>query len=144
MKGLHRAGSKLLSQVSKHATIVPVRDMDRAVKFYTSTLGGKLLHRMEGEMKDFWASVKVGGSEFWLVAPEEREKRELAYSVFVVEDVKAAVHDLNGKAVKFRRGEKMGDDSKVKGPISYSSAGATAFFKDSEGNLLMLFQGTPA
>ena len=43
--------------LGKHATLVPVRNMDRAVKFYTESLGGKLLHRMEGDMKDFWASV---------------------------------------------------------------------------------------
>jgi catechol 2,3-dioxygenase-like lactoylglutathione lyase family enzyme len=131
-----------LSQASSHASLVPVKNMDRAVKFYTATLGGKLLLRMEGEMKDFWASVKVGGSEFWLVSPEEREKMELAYSVFVVDDIKAAVDELKGKGVKFNRGEKMGKESRVEGPITYDPpAGATAFFKDSEGNLLMLFQG---
>ena len=132
----------MLSQVSKHATIVPVRNMDRAVKFYTTTLGGKLLMRMEGEMKDFWASVKVSGCEFWLASPEEREKRDLAYSVFVVDDIKAIVSELKGKGVKFRRGEKMGKDSKVVGPITYESTGANAFFKDSEGNLIMLWQTT--
>ncbi len=130
----------MLSQVSKHATIVPIRNMDRAVKFYTATLGGKLLQRMEGDMKDFWASVKLSGCEFWLVSPEEQEKRELAYSVFVVDDIKAVVSELKGKGVKFRRGEKMGEDSKVVGPISYGSTGANAFFKDSEGNLIMLWQ----
>jgi len=134
----------LLSQVSKHATLVPVRNMDRAVKFYTSTLGGKLLHRVEGEMNDFWASVTVSGSQFWLVSPEEREKRELAYSVFMVDDIKRVVGELKEKGVKFNRGEKMGKDSRIEGPITYDQAGATAFFKDSDGNLLMLFQGTPA
>lgn len=118
--------------------------MDRAVRFYTSTLGGKLIHRMDGEMKDFWASVKVSGSELWLVSPEEREKRELAYSVFMVDDIRAIVGALKEKGVKFNRGEKMGKDSRVEGPITYDPTGATAFFKDSEGNLLMLFQGTPA
>jgi catechol 2,3-dioxygenase-like lactoylglutathione lyase family enzyme len=131
-----------LSQAGKHATIVPVRNMDRAVKFYTETLGGKLLNRMEGEMKDFWASVKVSACEFWLVSPEEQEKRELAYDAFAVEDIKVAVAELKGKGVKFNRGEKMGKDSKVEGPITYDSAGATAYFKDSEGNLLMLWQGS--
>jgi catechol 2,3-dioxygenase-like lactoylglutathione lyase family enzyme len=121
--------------------LVPVRNMDRAVKFYTESLGGKLLQRMEGDMKDFWASVKVSGSEFWLVSPEEREKRELAYSAFMVDDIKGAVAQLKDKGVKFARGEKMGKDSKVEGPITYDSSGATAFFKDSEGNLLMLYQG---
>jgi catechol 2,3-dioxygenase-like lactoylglutathione lyase family enzyme len=130
------------SQLGKHATLIPVRKMDRAVKFYTETLGGKLLNRMEGEMKDFWASVEVSGSEFWLVSPEEREKRALAYDAFLVEDIKAAVTELKGKGVKFNRGEKTSKKSKVEGPITYDEGmGATAFFKDSEGNLLMLFQG---
>jgi predicted enzyme related to lactoylglutathione lyase len=131
-----------LSQMSTHATLIPVKDMDRAVKFYTKTLGGKLLQRDKGEMKDFWASIKVSKSEFWLVSPEEQEKLELAYSVFVVEDVKAVVDDLKGKGVRFSRGEKTGKDSKVVGPITYDSMGAMAFFKDSEGNLLMLWQST--
>jgi catechol 2,3-dioxygenase-like lactoylglutathione lyase family enzyme len=131
----------LLSEVSKHATLIPVRKRDRAVEFYTSTLGGKLLQRMEGEMKDFWASVRLGGSELWLVTPQKREKRELAYSVFMVEDIKKAVAQLKGKGVRFSRGEKSGEDSRVEGPITYDSAGAVAFFKDTEGNLLMLFQG---
>lgn len=130
--------------LGKHATLIPVRNMDRAVKFYTSTLGGELLQRMEGEMKDFWASVKVSGSELWLVSPEEREKTELAYSVFIVDDIKGVVAELKRKGVKFNRGEKMSKESRVEGPIAYDSTGATAFFKDSEGNLLMLFQGAPA
>ncbi len=131
-----------LSQTGKHATLIPVKKMDRAVKFYTSTLGGKLLHRMEGDMKDFWASVRVSRCDFWLISPEEWEKRELAYDVFTVDDIEAAVAELKGKGVRFNRGEKMGEDSRVKGPITYDTSGAAAFFKDSEGNLLMLWQST--
>jgi catechol 2,3-dioxygenase-like lactoylglutathione lyase family enzyme len=133
---------RVVQGLGRHATLIPVRNMDRAVKFYTESLGGKLLHRMEGEkMKDFWASVEVSGSEFWLVSPEEREKRELAYSVFMVDDIKAVVGKLKEKGVRFNRGEKTGKDSRVEGPITYDSVGAEAFFKDSEGNLLMLYQG---
>jgi predicted enzyme related to lactoylglutathione lyase len=131
-----------LSKISTHATLLPVKNMDRAVKFYTQKLGGKLLLRAGGEMKDFWASIRVSKSEFWLVSPQQQEKRELAYSVFQVEDIKAAVDDLKGKGVRFSRGEKMGKDSKVVGPITYDSMGNAAFFKDSEGNLLMLWQDT--
>jgi len=116
--------------------------MDRAVKFYTEALGGKLLYRDKGDMKDFWASVKLGKSEFWLVAPQEREKVELAYSVFTVKDIKSVVGDLKSKGVKFQKAEAMDKDAKIEGPIAYESMGATAFFKDSEGNLLMLFQGS--
>jgi predicted enzyme related to lactoylglutathione lyase len=114
--------------------------MDRAVKFYTESLGGKLLQRDEGAMKDFWASIKVGKSEFWMIAPETREKKTLAYSTFVVDDIRAVVKGLQGKGVKFIKAEKMNKETKVEGPIAFESFGASAFLKDSEGNLLMIWQ----
>jgi catechol 2,3-dioxygenase-like lactoylglutathione lyase family enzyme len=128
---------------SGYATLIPVKNMRRAVKFYTDALGGKVLYRGEGEMKDSWASVKVGKESFWLVAPEKVEKRELAYSVFLVKDIKGAVEELEGRGVRFQPGEKMGKDSRVEGPITHEGSGASAFFKDSEGNLLMLWQNNP-
>jgi len=122
------------------ATLVPIRNMDRALRFYTKTLGGSLNIRATGEMRNSWASVSVGKTEFWLVRPEKHEKRELAYSVFAVKDIKKTVAGLRKKRVKFLRAERMGADSKVEGPISYSPYGAGAILKDSEGNLAMLWQ----
>lgn len=132
----------MLSQAG-FATIVPVRNMGRAISFYTEALGGKLTFRGEGEMKDMWASVRVGSEDFWLIPPQTREKRTLAYSVFLVKDVKAAVGELQGKGVKFQRAEKMSKETRIEGPIAYESFGASAFFKDSEGNLLMIWQNVP-
>jgi predicted enzyme related to lactoylglutathione lyase len=123
-----------------YATIIPIKKMSRAIRFYTESLGGKLLYRGEEEMKDFWAAVKVGKADFWLVAPEKREKRELSYSVFFVKNIKKAVKDLQKSGVKFEPGEKMGEGSRVEGPIVYDSYAASAFFKDTEGNLLMVWQ----
>ncbi len=71
--------------------MVPIRDMDRALKFYTKTLGGSLNLRAQSEMKNSSASVSLGKAEFWLVRPEKHEKRDLAYSVFVVKDIKKTV-----------------------------------------------------
>jgi catechol 2,3-dioxygenase-like lactoylglutathione lyase family enzyme len=111
------------------------------VKFYTGTLGAKLQRRGEGGMKDFWASLKLAGSEFWLVSPEEHEKRNLSYSVFLVRDIKSAVAGLTAKGIKFRKAEKGTKETKIEGPIARDPVtGATAFFKDSEGNLLMLYE----
>jgi len=131
----------MLSESSTYATLLPVRNMDRAIKFYTETLGGKLLSRADGDMKDFWASIKVSKSEFWLISPPEKEKRTLAYSAFVVKDIRAAVADLKGKGIKFQRAEKNSKETKIEGPIMFDTIGAVAFFKDTEGNVLMLFQG---
>jgi catechol 2,3-dioxygenase-like lactoylglutathione lyase family enzyme len=123
-----------------YATLIPVKDMDRAIRFYTEALGGKLTYRGTGDMKDFWASVKLGKEDFWLIVPEKREKRDLAYSAFLVKDIKGVVKELKGRGVKFLPGEKMGKESRVEGPITFEPSGASAFFKDSEGNMLMVWQ----
>jgi catechol 2,3-dioxygenase-like lactoylglutathione lyase family enzyme len=125
------------------ATLVTIKDMDRAIKFYTNTLGGKLQYRGEGEMKDSWASVKLGKNEFWLIVPETLEKRTLAYSTFMVKDIRSVVSDLKVRGVKFQRAERMSNETKVEGPIAFESVGASAFFKDTEGNVLMVWQNSP-
>ena len=124
------------------ATLVVIRDMDRAIKFYTKTLGGKLKERAPGDMKDMWASVKIGKEDFWLINPPgpRQKKLDLAFSTFVVKDLKQEVQSLQKKGVRFQRAEKMDENTKVDGPIAIDAIGATAFFKDSEGNLLMLWQ----
>jgi len=126
-----------------YATIIPIKKMSRALKFYTESLGGKVLYRGEGDMKDSWAAVRIAKADFWLVTPEKWEKRELSYSVFLVKDVKRTVKDLQKTGVKFEPGEKMGEGSRVEGPIAYDSYAASAFFKDTEGNLLMVWQNNP-
>jgi catechol 2,3-dioxygenase-like lactoylglutathione lyase family enzyme len=125
---------------SKLATLMPIRNMNRAVKFYTKGLGGKLTMRGEGQMKNFWASVRLGPNEIWLIAPEKREKRNLAYSTFLVKDIKRAVKELKQKGVKFQRAQRMGPETRLDGPIAFEPFGASAFFKDTEGNLLMIWQ----
>jgi predicted enzyme related to lactoylglutathione lyase len=134
---------EILLADSNFATLVPIRNMERAIKFYTDTLGGSLNMRAEGEMKNEWASVNVGKTEFWLIRPEKRERKALAYSTFIVKDIKQAVDGLKGKGVKFLRAEKMGRDSRIEGSITFSPYGAVAFFKDSEGNLLMIWKNAP-
>jgi len=122
------------------ATVIPIRNMDRAIRFYTKTLGGSLNMRVEGDRRNYWASVKFGKTELWLVKPEKREKRDLAYSTFIVNDIKRTVARLKSKGVKFLRAEKMGPDSRIDGPILYTPHGAESFFKDSEGNQVLLWE----
>ncbi|MCI4350358.1 MAG: VOC family protein [Thermoplasmata archaeon] len=121
-------------------TLIPVKNMNRAVKFYTKTLGGKKLERARGAMKNFWAGLKLGDHDVWLITPEKWEKRNLAYTTFLVKSIKPFVHGLMKKGVKFQRAEKMGPKTKIDGPIAHDEFGASAFFKDSEGNVLMVWQ----
>jgi catechol 2,3-dioxygenase-like lactoylglutathione lyase family enzyme len=124
-------------------TLIPIRKMDRAIKFYTSKLGAKLIYRGRGEMKNFWASLKVGGAEVWFVAPGRQERRKLAYQTFLVKDIKRYVSKLQRGGVKFEKAERISKETKVEGPIAFEPSGASAFFRDSEGNLLMAWQNFP-
>jgi catechol 2,3-dioxygenase-like lactoylglutathione lyase family enzyme len=124
-------------------TLIPIRNMDRAIRFYTKILGGKLGDRADGPMKNYWASLRVGGAEVWFVAPQQREKRKLAYQTFLVKDIRKYVADLKRRGVKFGKAERMNKETKVEGPIAFDSFGASAFFKDSEGNMLMAWQNFP-
>jgi catechol 2,3-dioxygenase-like lactoylglutathione lyase family enzyme len=132
-----------MASKAKVAILMPIKDMDRAIGFYTKALGGELLMRADGEMKDGWASLKVGAQEFWLIAPSKREKRELAYTTFQVKNIKGFVADLMKQGVKFDKAEKVSKETRVEGPIAYEPFGAAAFFKDSEGNVLMVWQNAP-
>jgi len=126
---------------SRFAALIPIKNLDRALKFYTESLGGKLKDRGQDDMKDSWASITVNKTELWLVKPQKRERTELAYNVFMVSDIKKTVRGLIKRGVKFLPGEKMGPGSKVDGPITSMPWGArSAFLKDSEGNLLMLWE----
>jgi predicted enzyme related to lactoylglutathione lyase len=126
------------------ATLIPVRDMNRAIKFYTKVLGGKLQFRGTGRMRNFWASLKLGPNDVWLISPDKRESRKMAYSTFLVKNIRADVKALKQKKVKFARPDRMGPETRIEGPIAFDTMGAAAFFKDTEGNLLMIWQSIPA
>lgn len=125
---------------ARFVTLIPIRNMDRAIKFYTKTLGGRLQMRADGPMKNYWAALKIGGADVWFVDPGEREKRKLAYTTFEVKNIRRYVKALQAKRVKFQAAERMDKETKVEGPIAFDRFGASAFFKDAEGNLLMVWQ----
>jgi catechol 2,3-dioxygenase-like lactoylglutathione lyase family enzyme len=125
-------------------TLIPIRKMDRAITFYTKILGAKVVFRGDGEMKDFWAALKVAGADVWFVNPEKREKRKLAYHTLVVKDIRRFVAGLQRRGVKFDKAVRMNKETKIEGPIAFDPFGAAAYFKDSEGNLLMVWQNSPS
>ena len=127
---------------SEFATLIPVRNMERAIRFYTSRLGGRLTNRAEGRMRNFWAAVRVGDEVVWLIRPQKRERRALAYSTFIVKNIRGIVRGLARKGVRFDTAERMGPDTTTEGPIAFGPMGASAFFRDSEGNHLMIWQNT--
>jgi len=124
-------------------TLMPIKNMNRALRFYRGTLGAKMGERARGAMKDMWASVTLGGTDIWLVAPEKQEKRTLAYTLLSVKNIRSATKALSKKGVKFERATRSGPQTRIEGPIAWEPFGGGAFFKDSEGNLLMIWQNIP-
>jgi len=124
-------------------TLMPIKNMNRALRFYRGALGASMGERATGSMRDMWASVKLGGTDIWLITPAKRERRTLAYTVLLVKNIRAATKALLKKRVRFERAVRMSPESKIEGPIAWESFGAGAYFKDSEGNLLMLWQNIP-
>jgi len=111
---------------------VQVSDLKRAVDFYTRVLG--LLCRRE---ETDWAAVAVGDAEIHLyIAGGVKEGIE-----FYVEDIKARVHALEQKGVRFHSAmEKEGAIRADEHHITEFPWGTMAYFYDSEGNELALVE----
>jgi catechol 2,3-dioxygenase-like lactoylglutathione lyase family enzyme len=107
-----------------------VTNMDRAVKFYTETLGLKLAYRFG----DHWASVEVGrGLTIGLhptsaASPPVAPKGGPTIGLELTGAIEEAMKTLEGRGVRFHG---LADEGK---------AGKFAHFEDPDGNLLYLAQ----
>ncbi|MBM3233442.1 hypothetical protein FJZ18_04740 [Candidatus Pacearchaeota archaeon] len=109
---------------------VKVKDLKRAIEFYTEKLGLSLRH------KDLeWAAIKVGDAEIHLYLHAGITSR----LEFYVDDLDNEVRKLTKKRVKFFSDKKMSNFISVdENQITTFSWGRNAFFRDSEGNQLAL------
>ena len=110
-----------------------VTDMDRSVKFYTETLGMKLLERHGNH----WAAIDGGpGLSIGLhpATPEVPAGRpgSTAIGLYVDEPIRSATDKLRGKGVTFQ------------GPVIADKALSLAFFTDPDGTPLYLAEMKPA
>jgi catechol 2,3-dioxygenase-like lactoylglutathione lyase family enzyme len=104
-----------------------VADMDRAVKFYTETLGLRLQYRFG----DHWASVEVGKGLTIGLHPASNEspagrKGSMAIGLELTGSIEDAMAKLGAKGVKFS------------GVVNEGKAGKFAHFEDPDGNTLYL------
>src|SRR5260221_14494115 len=106
-----------------------VTNMDRAVDFYSKTLGLKLA----GRWGDHYASIDIGRGAAIGLHPEESPKSpkpgthgSIQIGLAVDQPIEKVVTDLQGKGVTFR------------GPIIDDGAVRLAFFGDPDDNELYL------
>ncbi len=101
-----------------------VKDMNRAVEFYTNVFGMKLKFR-DG---DKWAQFDGGNVSVALSSPEESASMEGGAVVAMeVDDMAAYEAKLTAAGAKIIQRRDMGDHGKV------------LAFRDSEGNIVQVF-----
>jgi catechol 2,3-dioxygenase-like lactoylglutathione lyase family enzyme len=109
---------------------VPVTDQDVALKFYTDTLGLKVITDQPFMPTQRWIELKIPGADtgIALFTPEGHERRigEFQSISFWCEDVFATADALKKKGVVF-----------TKEP-AVESWGSAAVFKDPDGNQFVL------
>jgi predicted enzyme related to lactoylglutathione lyase len=103
---------------------VPVQDMDRAKAFYRDTLG-----LQSPNWDDAWPEIETGNVSLYLVNPSAigaTFSPHTAHVALRVPDVAEARSELEARGVEFD------------GEIRDTGVCHMSFFKDSEGNQLML------
>lgn len=107
-----------------------VSNMDRAVRFYTETLGLNLAYRFG----DHWASVELGkGLTIGLHPTTEQwsggeRKGGMTIGLELTGSIEDAVKTLEGRGIRFH------------GIVNEGKAGKFAHFEDPDGNTLYLAQ----
>lgn len=114
--------------------ILPVKDMDRARRFYGEQLGLDAV----GGKPDGKFVYRCGGTEIALFPkPEGTQARHTALS-FRVDDIAAAIATLKGRGVAFADYDFPG--LKTVGHVCVLGAEKAAWFEDTEGNILCLHE----
>ena len=114
------------------ATTLPAADLDRAKALYSQVLG---LEPVEIEpMGEVW--YELAGSRFMVYASQFAGTNEATAAGLMVDDVEATVAELRARGATFEDYD-FGDDFRtVDGIMTLPNGRKSAWFKDSEGNIL--------
>jgi predicted enzyme related to lactoylglutathione lyase len=118
---------------------IPAADLARARAFYADKLGLTPSQEMEGVMLLYRTTA---GSVFSVYQTDYAGQAGHTIAQWHVDDVDAAVSDLQSKGVSFERYDMPGVD--WNGDVaSMAGMGKAAWFKDSENNILCIDDGFP-
>lgn len=117
------------------AATMPAQDFERAKSFYSEKLGLTPVREGPGE-----AVYDVNGMEFVIFPSSGKASGDHTQMGFEVDDLDGAVSSLRDRGVAFEEYD-MPDFKTVNGIVEVGGERG-AWFKDSEGNLISLFQST--
>ena len=112
---------------------IPVSNVSRARKFYEDIVG--LLPREEYAGGVIY---ECGGTEVFMYPTPNAGTSKASQAYWQVDDVEADVADLKARGVKFEEYDMPG--MTMKNSIATAGGAKTAWFKDSEGNILAISQ----
>jgi len=112
---------------------IPASDVSRARRFYEGMIGLKVkLEYAGGVIYD------CGGTEVFLYPTPNAGTSKASQAFWQVADVEAEVADLKARGVTFEEYDLPGVT--MKNSIATGGGARTAWFKDSEGNILAVSQ----
>ena len=112
---------------------IPVSNLQRARKFYEETLGLK-----PGEQYGGGVIYRCGETEAFLYQTPNAGTSKASQAFWQVADVEAEVAELKARGVVFEEYDIPG--IKMQNSIATGGGAKTAWFKDSEGNIMAVSQ----
>jgi catechol 2,3-dioxygenase-like lactoylglutathione lyase family enzyme len=116
------------------AAVVPVSDVEAAIRFYGETLGLQLEERRDDLPENREAEFRAGDGTLLVYESVGAGKSRHTVAGFRVDDIEAAVAGLREKGVDFEEYDLP--DMKTEGGIAAVGNVHAAWFKDPDGNII--------
>ena len=112
---------------------IPAIDVSRARKFYEGTVGLRPREEYAGGV-----IYECGGTEVFMYPTSNAGTSKASQAYWQVKDVEAEVAELKARGVQFEEYDMPGVT--MKNSIATAGGAKTAWFKDTEGNILAVSQ----
>ena len=111
--------------------MLPVKDLEKAEKFYEETLGLEKVHSEPGTV----ATYRSGNTTLNVYRSEYAGTTKGTAALWEVDDIDRTVKELKAKGVAFEHYDNM-PGLKLDGDIHRANSFGVAWFKDPAGNIL--------
>ena len=118
------------------AAMLPASDMERAKQWYMDHLGLK----PEYEDPNGIQFMTGDGTQFWVYPSQFAGSNQATAMGFMAKDLSAEMDALSAKGITFERYDIPGVKTDDRGVASFGQGDRGAWFKDSEGNIIALFE----
>jgi len=115
--------------------MLPASDIERAKSWYADHLGLKPTYEDQGGVE----YMAGDGTEFWVYPSQFAGTNQATAMGFLAKDLSAEMDDLKSRGVTFEEYDIPGVKT-VEGVAEFGEGERGAWFKDSEGNIIALFE----